>query len=140
MAAQPSAVEHDEPSAHAWADLPIESPRQCMEHHGRVDHLVVSGEFVQLHNPVSHKIKYGNDDEQLLHASSTVHNNHHVLWSTFSSSQRAYASFLLRYQQIHPETVPIFYFQRRFSGATTSSGFPKTRSSRKPLSFLRTTC
>jgi hypothetical protein len=69
MAAQPLAVEHDEPSAHAWADLPIESPRQCMELHGRVDHLVVSGEFVQLRNPVSHKIKYGNDDERLLHAS-----------------------------------------------------------------------
>jgi hypothetical protein len=42
---QAMVVEHDEPSAHAWADLPIESPRQCMELHGRVDHLVVSGEF-----------------------------------------------------------------------------------------------
>jgi hypothetical protein len=63
------AIEHDETSAHAWADNPIESPPQCMELHGRVDHFVVSGEFVMLRQPVSHKIQYGNDDEQLLHAS-----------------------------------------------------------------------
>jgi hypothetical protein len=58
----------DAPSAHAWADLSIRRPRQCLELHGREDHFVVSGEFVMLRDRVAHEMQFGSD-ERVLHAS-----------------------------------------------------------------------
>jgi hypothetical protein len=51
-----------EPSAHAWAELPIQSPQQCLEIPGREDHFVVSGKFVMLLEPVVHSIMFGDDE------------------------------------------------------------------------------
>jgi hypothetical protein len=66
--AEPMALQ-DKAFAHALPDLPIQQPRQCIEIHGREDHLVVSGEFVMLREPVAHKMKFHGGNERLLHSS-----------------------------------------------------------------------
>ena len=57
----------DEPSAHAWADITIQRPRQCLQLHGGEDHFVVTGEFVMFRQPVAHKMLFGGN-ERVLHA------------------------------------------------------------------------